>query len=206
MTGAQGIEMSDVRAGAAVHAGTDALTHPTLSRRSILATIIATPVLAGLSAVPGFGSENLTAPVVAAETIVRGGLRLFHAPGLAPGARLRLPEGARVTPVEGFFENRPSVAQTTLEWPHMPVRGGEIINASIVPERNGPSRTAILSGFSQGWYEILHPNGRTDHVEWNARRLPYLLYWGEFGASQDLPFMGRFYTLGLEPFSRPPVN
>jgi hypothetical protein len=200
MIGAQGRELAGVRAGGG------AIINAPLSRRGILAAIVAAPVLAGLGAVSNSGIGELTRPAGVADKIARGGARLFNAPWLAPGAQLRLPEGIQAVPVEGFFENRPRVAETSFAWPHMPVAGGEMVNASLVPEHSAPSRMAILSGFSEGRYELIHSNGRIERVDWDARRFPYLWYWGEFGASKGLPFMGRFYTLGLEPFSHPPVS
>lgn len=198
--------MAGVGANGLARAGAESVINSKLSRRSILATIVAAPVLASLGTVHNFGAGELMRPAAVADQIIRGGSRLFNAPWLAPGAQLRLPEGIKAVPVQGFFENNPSVGKTAFTWPHVPASGGEIVNASIIPERDAPSRMAILSGFTEGWYEVIHPHGKTDRVEWDARRLPYLWYWGEFGASKDLPFMGRFYTLGLEAFSNPPVN
>jgi hypothetical protein len=33
-----------------------------------------------------------------------------------------------------------------------------------------------VSGFTEGWYELIHANGRADRVMWDADRLPVL--WG----------------------------
>jgi hypothetical protein len=42
-------------------------------------------------------------------------------------------------------------------------------------------------------------------VSWDARKLPFLWLYGEFGATKDAPY-NRFYTLALEPFSRNPYS
>jgi hypothetical protein len=67
-----------------------------------------------------------------------------------------------------------------------------------------PTRIAILSGFTEGWYELSHANGRADRVTWDASRLPVLWVYGEFGATKQAPYRDRFYTLALQPMSRNP--
>ena len=62
----------------------------------------------------------------------------------------------------------------------------------------------MLSGFTEGWYELAHASGRADRVTWDARKLPYLFVYGEFGGTDEDPFRGRFYTLALQPMSRNP--
>jgi len=43
-------------------------------------------------------------------------------------------------------------------------------------------------------------------VTWDARKLPYLWFYGEFGATNDAPYRDTFYTLALQPFSRNPYS
>ena len=75
---------------------------------------------------------------------------------------------------------------------------------SCIPERGAPTRVAIVSGFTEGWYELAHASGRADRVTWDARKLPYLFVHGEFGGTDEEPFKDRFYTLALQPMSRNP--
>ena len=82
---------------------------------------------------------------------------------------------------------------------------GTTVDASIVPEPGAPTRTAMLSGFTEGWYEVIHASGRSDRVSWDARELPFLWLYGEFGGTKGAPY-NRFYTLALEPFSRNPYS
>ena len=82
---------------------------------------------------------------------------------------------------------------------------GTTVDASIVPERGAPTRIAILSGFTDGWYELIHASGRADRVTWDARKLPFLLIHGEFGGTDEVPY-NRFYTLALQAFSRNPYS
>jgi len=43
-------------------------------------------------------------------------------------------------------------------------------------------------------------------VTWDARKLPFLWFYGEFGATNDAPYHNWFYTLALQPFSRNPYS
>jgi hypothetical protein len=79
-------------------------------------------------------------------------------------------------------------------WPHLTAADGSTVDASVVPGRGAPARTAILAGFTAGWYELLHANGRADRVMWDAGQLPVLRVHGEFGATQEHPYRDRFYT------------
>ena len=67
-----------------------------------------------------------------------------------------------------------------------------------------PTRIAMLSGFTEGWYELIHANGRADRVTWDSSKLPYLWVYGEFGATNESPYRDRFYTLALQALSRNP--
>jgi hypothetical protein len=203
--------MTAIQPSASVIGG---LSFPEMNRRALLAGLAAAPALLAVGAFTSTLSPasapavpDLTAAVgPATDTLVRGGIRRFYPPLLAPGARLVLPAGIQAVTVEGYFENRPRVSSKASAWPHLPSADGAMADASIIPDRGAGSRMAILSGFTQGWYELVHPNGKTERVEWDARKLPYLWYWGEFGGSSDQLFMNKFYTLGLEAFSRPPFS
>ena len=64
----------------------------------------------------------------------------------------------------------------------------------------------MVSGFTEGWYELTHASGRADRVMWDASKLPYLFIYGEFGGTDEEPFRDRFYTLALQPMSRNPYT
>jgi hypothetical protein len=195
----------------------------TLTRRGMLGGLAtAIPVLYGIEA----ASSALAAPApVAAATppssvpnasdgavrgngtddLVRGVERRYNAPLLAPGTRLVLPAGIRAVAVQDYY-HRPHLASVESAWPRVRASDGTTVDASIVPQRGAPTRIAILSGFTEGWYEVIHASGRADRVTWDARRLPFLWFYGEFGATKDAPYHNRFYTLALEPFSRNPYS
>jgi hypothetical protein len=192
----------------AEHAGN--VAGGTLGRRSVLggalSGLVALPVLSSI----GSGTPALAASAVrpgsvpaSAGDLVRGAERRYNAPLLAPGTRLVLPAGVQVAPVLDYYR-RPRVAQAGSAWPYLRAVDGTTVDASVIPERGAQTRVAILSGFTEGWYELIHANGRADRVTWDARKLPVLWIYGEFGATKESPYRDRFYTLALQPMSRNP--
>jgi hypothetical protein len=180
----------------------------TLNRRGVLGGLAALPVLysAG-SAAPALAATATRPGSVPAATrdLVRGAERRYNAPLLTPGTRLVLPAGIKAVPIQDYYHH-PHLAPTASAWPHMTATDGTTIDASVVPERGAPTRIAILSGFTEGWYELIHANGRADRVMWDARTLPVLWAHGEFGATNESPYRDRFYTLALQPMSRNPYT
>jgi hypothetical protein len=185
-----------------------------LTRRGMLGGLAsAIPVLYGIES----ASSALAAPApVAAATrpgsvpnasdeLVRGGERRYNAPLLTPGTRLVLPADIKAVAVKDYY-SRPHLASVASAWPRVTASNGTRVDASIVPERGAPTRIAILSGFTEGWYEVIHASGRADRVTWDAGKFPFLWFYGEFGATNDAPYHNRFYTLALEPFSRNPYS
>jgi hypothetical protein len=119
-----------------------------------------------------------------------------------------LPPGIKAVPIQDYYR-RPHLASgesAQTAWPHMTATDGSTVDASLVPERGAATRIAMLSGFTEGWYELVHAGGRADRVTWDARRLPFLWFHGEFGATPDAPYRDTFYTLALQPFSRNPYS
>ena len=51
-----------------------------------------------------------------------------------------------------------------------------------------------------------YANGRADRVTWDAHKLPFLWFYGEFGATKQAPVRDVFDTLALQPFSRNPYS
>jgi hypothetical protein len=204
------------------HAEPERTDGATLTRRRILGGLAALPAIYGIAS----ASSALAAadPVATAtrprgsvpnagdalvrrngsDDLVRGVERRYNAPLLTPGTRLVLPADIKAVPVHDYYR-RPHLASTESAWPRVKASDGTTVDASIVPERGAPTRIAILSGFTEGWYEVIHANGRADRVTWDARKLPFLWLYGEFGATTDAPYH-RFYTLALEPFSRNPYS
>ena len=172
----------------------------TLSRRRVLGGLAAVPVLYGI----GSATPALAAPDVSGD-LVRAPERRYNAPLLTAGSRLSLPAGIKVVPIQDFYR-RPHVGSAESAWPRMTATDGTTVDASIVPERGAPTRIAILSGFTEGWYELSHAGGRADRVTWDVGKFPFLWFYGEFGATNEAPYRNWFYTLALQPFSRNPYS
>jgi len=186
---------------------TDNARQVTLGRRGVLGGIAAIPVLYGLAGASTPASAAPAQPdrVPAAGDLVRGAERHYHAPLLRAGTRLVLPAGVKAEPVRDYYHG-PHLASTASAWPYLTAADGTRVDASVVPERGAPTRIAILSGFTEGWYELSHVGGRADRVTWNAGEFPFLWLYGEFGATNEAPYRNRFYTLALQPFSRNPYS
>jgi hypothetical protein len=180
----------------------------TPGRRSVLGGLAALPVLYGVgSAVPALAASATRPGKAPAATgdLVRGAERRYNAPLLTPGTRLVLPAGVKAVPVLDYY-HRPHLARAASAWPHLRAADGSTVDASVIPDRGAPTRVAMLSGFTEGWYELIHASGRADRVMWDARQLPVLWVYGEFGGTDEEPFRGRFYTLALQPMSRNPYR
>ena len=124
----------------------------------------------------------------------------FGMPFLAPGSRISVPNGVTVQGYPASTERRLSGPEP-FSWPIDPGNGTDL---RIVPQRGTASEMVFLTGFAtdNAWYTVTPPNGRpTCRVEWDGETMPWLWYWQEFGASQEYPWFGRVYTIGLEPFS-----
>lgn len=131
----------------------------------------------------------------------------YGPPFLRPGSRIELPAGVRVIPhAEPLNPGRRRLSPEPGTWPTLAGAGGGMVDLSVVPEPGTASEIAYLTGFEAGWYRLIPPGGPAVRVEWDARVLPYLWFWQEFGDSAGYPWYGRLYTIGLEPFSSYPTN
>ena len=189
------------------HAEAESAAGGTLGRRGVLGGLAALPVLAGVAA----ATPSLAAPAArpagsapaTGDDLVRGQERRYNAPLLTPGTRLVLPAGVKAVPVLDCYR-RPHLAPAASAWPHLKTADGTTVDASVIPARGAPTRTALVSGFTEGWYELIHASGRADRVTWDASQLPVLWVYGEFGATNEHPYRDRFYSLALQPMSRNP--
>ena len=188
---------------------TNGVSSGTVGRRSVLGGLAAIPVLSSIagSAAPASaatGARRNSVPAAAGD-LVQGVQRQYNTPLLAPGTRLVLPEGIKAVAVRDYYQ-RPRLAPTASAWPHVRAADGTMVDASVIPGRGAPTRIAMLSGFTDGWYELHHANGRADRVTWDARAMPFLWLYGEFGATNAWPYHNRFYSLALQPMSRNPYS
>jgi len=186
---------------------TDGVGSGTVGRRSVLGGLAAIPVLSSIagSAAPSLaatGARRNSVPAAAGD-LVQGVEWHYNAPLLAPGTRLVLPAGIKAVPVRDYYQ-RPRLAPAASAWPYLTAADGTTVDASVIPGRGAPTRVAMLTGFTDGWYELRHASGRADRVSWDAGKLPFLWLYGEFGATNAWPYHNRFYTLALQPMSRNP--
>ncbi|HEY3181749.1 MAG TPA: DUF4432 family protein [Gaiellaceae bacterium] len=131
----------------------------------------------------------------------------FGAPFLAPGARIRLPDGVDGIPHRTALNaNGRRVAAERFRWPLASSPEGEQVDLSVLPPQGTASEIVYLSGFPpEAWYEV----GGEDlgfRVTWDAAVMPYLWFWQEFGRTVGYPWYGRHWNVGLEPFSSYPTN
>jgi hypothetical protein len=131
----------------------------------------------------------------------------FGAPFLAPGARIRLPDGVEGIPHPlALNGDERRVGTERFHWPLAVSPEGDEVDLSVLPPPGTPSEIVYLTGFPrQAWYEV----GADDlglRVEWDADVMPYLWFWQEFGGTVGYPWYGRHWNIGLEPFSSYPTN
>jgi hypothetical protein len=181
----------------------------TLGRRGVLGGLAALPVLygvgtAGLAGVAVGAARPGSVPSVT-DGLAAGAERRYNAPLLRPGTRLVLPKGITAVSVLDYY-HRPFLAPGESAWPSVTAANGMLVDASVIPERGAPTRVAVLTGFANGWYDVIHANGRADHVAWDAGQFPFLWAYGEFGATNEAPFRNRIYSLSLQPLSRNPYS
>lgn len=187
---------------------TDGVGSGTLGRRSVLGGLAALPVLSSVgwsatAASAATAARRGSVPATAGD-LVQGVERRYNAPLLAAGTRLVLPAGVKAVPVRDYY-TRPRLTASASAWPHLRAADGSAIDASVVPERGAPSVIAVLSGLTEGWYEIRHASGRADRVTWDGSAMPFVRLHGEFGGTSTYPY-NLFYTLSLQPMSASPYS
>lgn len=133
----------------------------------------------------------------------------YGPPLLVPGSRINIQNGLVVTPHPEPINppDRLVAPGGPWDWPVVPTAAGGEVDLSVVQPWGTPSDIVYLSGFTDGWYELLDPAGTVGvRAEWDATVLPYLWLWTELGATRDYPWWGGGRVLGLEPFSSYPTS
>lgn len=91
------------------------------------------------------------------------------------------------------------------QWPMVLDKNGIENDASqIPPEKADPySDLAYLSGFSdKAYYALMNEKEKLGFaVRWDAKVFSHLWYWQERYATQDAPWWGSAYAVGLEPWT-----
>lgn len=133
----------------------------------------------------------------------------FGAPFLDETSIIELPNPVEVIPhPEPITSTGRRVANTErFTWPIAPSSDGGEVDFSKMPRKGTHSEMLYLIGFDEAWYRILSPSRKIAvRVSWDKKLLPYLWYWQEFGSSEEYPWFGKHYNIGLEPFSSFPTN
>lgn len=136
----------------------------------------------------------------------------FGRPFLSERCRITMPPGVRVMPDRAFNTGsgqRRIRDNGSFPWPMATGADGGPLDLSRVPEAGGPGDMLYLTGFPDpaARYRIDNPErGVGMEVTWDRETMPHLWMWQELGASQDYPFYGRAYVIGLEPFSSTPKS
>lgn len=130
-------------------------------------------------------------------------------PFLEPGCRIRLPGNPLVIPHEEPIHpsGRRVRGGRRYRWPLATGEAGGALDLSVIPDRGTMSEMLYLTELAEGSYEVENPmKGLGLRVTWDARTMPYLWFWQEYGATEIYPWYGRHYNVGLEPFSSFPTD
>lgn len=154
---------------------------------------------------PGFEvTETLVNESPVPVEVMWGHHITFGAPFMVPGCTIDLPPGVTVQPHATPIApgGRRLAGAEPFPWPREP---GSDVDLSVVPESGTPSEQVYLTGFpDDAWYTITRPDGVGARVAWDARTMPFLWFWQEFGRSTGYPWFGRLNVIGLEPFAGMP--
>ncbi|NND06444.1 MAG: DUF4432 family protein [Saprospiraceae bacterium] len=123
-----------------------------------------------------------------------------------------LAEGAEINSNATSFLAEPSMpahrrflAGQTFDWPQVKDIDGQPDDASMIPPREDQpySDLAYLSGFEKDAYYTIRnrANNVGFAVKWDPGIFKYLWYWQERYATQDAPWWGSAYAVGLEPWT-----
>lgn len=127
-------------------------------------------------------------------------------PFLLPGARIEVPDGLRGERDHDALGDVRRLGSEPFEWPIARSPDGTRVDLSLLPEPGAPTEMLYLHGFKEtAWYRVVS-RGVGVRVEWDARVMPYLWYWQEFGQTTTYPWYGRHWNVGLEPFSSWPTG
>ena len=75
----------------------------------------------------------------------------------------------------------------------------------MLPEKSNGEIMKYLHGFRQGWVALTQPRRRLGiGFVFDPEIFSCVWLWHEFGYTQEYPWFGRAYVLGVEPFSSMP--
>lgn len=133
----------------------------------------------------------------------------FGPPFLSEKSKIILSGNPRVVPHPVEIDNGGRRLGTISEfsWPIGLDSNNIEIDFSSIPKRGTESELLYISDFEKPIFRIESANlNLAIDFQWDETIFPYLWYWQEFGKSNEYPWFGKNFNIGLEPFSSFPTN
>lgn len=130
----------------------------------------------------------------------------FGFPFLDGSVRLHLPGSPKVTYWHCGEYTGPLDKDATGTWPYLPGKDGRMVDVSVAyePEDKVLMEYAV-SDLEDGMFELVNHNKKLGaRMRWDKHLFPYIWVWGQFCGSDDYPWYGRSYVMGVEPWSSLP--
>ena len=125
----------------------------------------------------------------------------FGAPLVAPGTRIRTSATTIFADTSHDGPGNPLEPGTSHGWPIVRTRDGSTLDLSVIPAASdGRLLLGYLGGFDEGRATI--ENDGLDlacTLSWDHEVFPYAWLWQELGATAGQPWLGRAYTIAIEP-------
>ena len=132
----------------------------------------------------------------------------FGGPLVAPGARIRTSASTILADTSLDGPGNPLEPGTSYKWPIVRGRDGGELDLSIIPPVAGGRRLlGYLAGFGEGSAAI--ENDDLDlacTLSWDLDVFPYAWLWQELGSTAGPPWLGRAYTIAIEPATSFPAT
>ena len=131
----------------------------------------------------------------------------FGEPLVAPGARIRTSASTILADTSHDGPGNPLEPGTSQGWPIVRTRDGGRLDLSVIPAARPPAAARIP--------ERLRPGGGIDRerssrsrctLSWDLDVFPYAWLWQELGATAGPPWLGRAYTIAIEPATSFPAT
>jgi hypothetical protein len=132
----------------------------------------------------------------------------FGAPLVAPGARIRTSASTILADTSHDGPGNPLEPGTGHGWPIVRTRDGGELDLSVIPvASSGRLLLGYLGGFDEGTASIEnHALDLACTLSWDIDVFPYAWLWQELGATAGPPWLGRAYTIAIEPATSFPAT
>jgi|TARA_B110000503_G_scaffold130534_1_gene204036 galactose mutarotase-like enzyme len=133
----------------------------------------------------------------------------FGPPFLSEKSKIILYGNPRVVPhsEEVDIGGRRLGTTSEFDWPIGLDSNNMEIDFSNIPKPGTKSELLYISNFEKPSFRIESSDlNLAIDFQWDETIFPYLWYWQEFGNSNEYPWFGKNFNIGLEPFSSFPTN